>query len=64
MVVGVIFGLKDGANSVASPIWGYLCDKSRKYTVKPYIVFNAILVAISFFLLGSSRAVGIDLGWK
>ena len=27
--VGVIFGLKDGANSIASPVWGYLCDKSR-----------------------------------
>ena len=24
--VGVIFGLKDGANSIASPVWGYLCD--------------------------------------
>ncbi len=29
VLVGLIFGLKDGANSIASPIWGILCDKNR-----------------------------------
>ena len=60
--VGVIFGLKDGANSIASPVWGYLCDKSRKKTVKPYIIGSAALAATSFFLLGSSNVIGIHLG--
>jgi hypothetical protein len=27
--VGLLFGIKDGANSLSSPIWGYFCDKSR-----------------------------------
>ena len=60
--MGVIFGLKDGANSIASPVWGYLCDKSRKRTVKPYIIGSAALAATSFFLLGSSNVIGIHLG--
>ena len=60
--VGVLFGLKDGANSIASPVWGYLCDKCRKRTVKPYIIGSATLAATSFFLLGSSNVIGIHLG--
>ena len=24
---GLLFGLKDGANSFAGPIWGWICDK-------------------------------------
>jgi nitrate/nitrite transporter NarK len=60
--VGVLFGLKDGANSIASPIWGHLCDKSRKTTVKPYIIMSAALAAASFFLLGSSNVIGIHMG--
>eukprot|EP00095_Tigriopus_kingsejongensis_P000690 maker-scaffold58_size443543-snap-gene-1.21 protein:Tk00690 transcript:maker-scaffold58_size443543-snap-gene-1.21-mRNA-1 annotation:"hypothetical protein DAPPUDRAFT_315076" len=51
--VGLLFGLKDGANSIASPIWGYLCDKSRRSSVKPYIVMSALLAGGSFFLLGA-----------
>ena len=35
--IGVFFGLKDGANSLASPIWGWLCDRN-KTSVKPFLV--------------------------
>lgn len=59
--VGLLFGLKDGANSVASPIWGILCDKSRKSSVKPYIIGSAFFVGASFFLLGADNLIGINL---
>jgi len=59
--IGLLFGLKDGANSVSSPIWGYICDKGRKTTVKPYVIINAILVGASFFLLGAGSCMGIDI---
>ncbi|CAB4059884.1 unnamed protein product [Lepeophtheirus salmonis] len=59
-VVGVLFGLKDGANSFASPLWGFLCDRKKK--VKPFIVISAILVAVSFLLIGAFRIV--DTGYK
>lgn len=49
--IGILFGLKDGANSLASPVWGYLCDNSKK-SVKPYLVASSILAALSFLLLG------------
>ncbi|TRY71035.1 hypothetical protein TCAL_08917 [Tigriopus californicus] len=62
--VGLLFGLKDGANSIASPIWGYLCDKSRHSSVKPYIVLSALTTGASFFLLGGSNVIGIHLGLK
>ena len=58
--VGVIFGLKDGANCIGSPIWGVLTDRNRKTTVKPYIVISALLVAASFFLLGADHVFGIQ----
>ena len=60
--VGLLFGLKDGANSIASPIWGVLCDKSRKSSVKPYIITSAVFAGGSFFLLGASNVIGIHLG--
>jgi len=47
--VGLLFGLKDGANSIATPIWGCLSDRSK--SVKPFIVFSALLAALSFVLL-------------
>ena len=25
--IGIFFGMRDGANSLASPIWGWLCDR-------------------------------------
>ena len=25
--IGIFFGLRDGANSLASPIWGWICDR-------------------------------------
>ena len=49
--IGLVFGLKDGANSIASPIWGFVCDNNKK-SVKPYLIVSAILVAVSFLILG------------
>ena len=49
--IGLIFGLKDGANSIASPVWGYICDYNKK-SVKPYLIGSSVLVAVSFLLLG------------
>ena len=49
--IGLVFGLKDGANSIASPVWGFICD-SQKKSVKPFLIFSSLLVALSFFLLG------------
>ena len=59
--VGLLFGLKDGANSIASPFWGLLCDESRNKTVKPYIVGSALLAGLSFFLLGACHVMGVDI---
>ena len=59
--IGLLFGLKDGANSISSPIWGYLCDKNRKTTVKPYVILSAILVGLSFVLLGAGTLIGLDI---
>ena len=36
--IGVLFGLKDGANCLSTPLWGYLCDKKRDNSVKHYLV--------------------------
>jgi MFS family permease len=55
--VGLLYGLRDGANSLASPVWGWLCD--RKRSVKPYLVISSLLVAISFFLMKAYEVVGI-----
>ena len=49
--IGLIFGLKDGANSIASPVWGWICDSNKK-SVKPYLIGSSVLVAVSFLLLG------------
>ena len=51
--IGLLFGLKDGANSIASPFWGWVCDRNKK-SVKPYLIVSSILVAGSFFLVGKS----------
>jgi len=59
--VGLIFGLKDGANSVSSPIWGYICDRAGKRTVKPYVIVSAILVGASFFLMGAGSFMGVQV---
>jgi len=58
--IGIFFGLRDGANSLASPIWGWLCDRN-KTSVKPFLVASSILVAISFLLMGASNVVGFDI---
>lgn len=58
--IGLLFGLKDGANSLASPFWGWLCDRNRK-SVKPYIIISAILVGMSFFLMGASSIIGLHI---
>jgi MFS family permease len=49
--VGLVFGLKDGANAAASPIWGYLCDRNPQHN-KWIIVITASLGALSFIVLG------------
>jgi len=56
--VGIFFGLKDGANSIASPIWGYLCD--RRGSVKLCLIVSTLLGALSIFLLGPFPYVPID----
>jgi len=58
--VGLLFGLKDGANSFASPIWGWVCDRNKK-SVKPYLIFGALLTAGSFFLMGAGNFVGLSI---
>jgi len=55
--IGLVFGLKDGANSIASPIWGFVCDNNKK-SVKPYLIVSAILVAVSFLILGAGELLG------
>lgn len=50
LYVGLLFGLKDGANSLASPFWGYVCD--RYWRVKIFILVSSCLALMSFFLLG------------
>jgi len=57
--VGLLFGLKDGANSLASPIWGWICDRNKK-SVKPFLIIGAFLVAGSFFLMGASSFIGLN----
>ena len=54
--IGLIFGLKDGANSIASPVWGWICDSNKK-SVKPYLIGSSVLVTASFLLLGRFSAV-------
>jgi len=56
--VGLLFGLKDGANSLASPFWGWLCDKY--YKVKIFIFFGSCLAFTSFFLLGPFPGVPLE----
>merc|ERR1719221_2145777 len=56
--IGLVFGLKDGANSIASPIWGFICDNNKK-SVKPFLIVSAILVALSFLILGAGDILGI-----
>ena len=53
--IGLIFGLKDGANSIASPVWGWICDSNKK-SVKPYLIGSSVLVTASFLLLGRFSA--------
>jgi len=57
--VGLLYGLRDGANSLASPVWGWLCD--RKRSVKPYLVISSLLVATSFLLMKAYEVLGIDI---
>jgi len=58
--VGVIFGLKDGANSFGSPIWGWICDK-WKWSVKTVLIVSAGLVAMSFLILGGGIFLGLNI---
>jgi len=56
--VGLIYGLKDGANSITSPLWGYFCDNNKK-SVKPYLIASSLLAAFSFALMGAGDVLGI-----
>eukprot|EP00092_Neocalanus_flemingeri_P025069 GFUD01027185.1.p1 GENE.GFUD01027185.1~~GFUD01027185.1.p1 ORF type:complete len:612 (+),score=38.32 GFUD01027185.1:260-2095(+) len=58
--IGLLFGLKDGANSIASPFWGWICDRNKK-SVKPYLIVSSVLVAGSFFLVGAGTFLGIPI---
>lgn len=58
--VGFFFGMKDGANSLASLFWGWVCDRNKK-SVKPFLIISSFLVSSSFFLLGSSATFGFDI---
>ena len=58
LAVGMLFGMKDGANCLSTPLWGYLCDKkNRVSSVKHYLVISAILVALSFLLMGAGSVL-------
>nr|CAG4644868.1 EOG090X07SU [Leptodora kindtii] len=58
VLIGVYFGLKDGANSLASPIWGFLCD--RRGSVKLCLLISTLFGATSIFLLGPFPYMHID----
>lgn len=59
--VGVLFGMKDGANCLSTPLWGYVCDKSsRQSSVKHYLVISALFVCLSFVLMGAGSLVMDD----
>ena len=58
--VGLLYGLRNGANSLASPLWGWISDRN-KTSVKPYLVVSALLVSCSFFLMGAGNVLGIHL---
>jgi len=60
-LVGLVFGIKDGANAIASPFWGCVCDRNGKTTVKPYVIFSAGLVALSFVIIGAHSTLGINI---
>ncbi|KAG7157411.1 putative MFS-type transporter Slc18B1-like 4, partial [Homarus americanus] len=47
-----------GANSLASPFWGWVCDRNRQ--VKIYILLSSCLAFTSFFLLGPFPGVPIN----
>jgi hypothetical protein len=54
--------LKDGANCLSTPLWGYLCDKkNRDSSVKHYLVLSAILVGVSFLLMGAGSVIMFDV---
>ncbi|XP_071515877.1 MFS-type transporter SLC18B1-like [Panulirus ornatus] len=58
LYVGVLFGLKDGVNSFASPLWGLICDHYRH--VKIFILLASCFAFTSFFLLGPFPGVPIN----
>jgi hypothetical protein len=44
--VGLIYGLRDGANSLFSPFWGWLCDRV------PASIHNYVLFKFCFPFIG------------
>ena len=62
LAVGMLFGMKDGANCLSTPLWGYLCDKkNRDSSVKHYLVLSALLVGLSFLLMGAGCVILVDV---
>jgi len=57
--MGMLFGIKDGANSIFSPFWGWICD--RKSWVRPGIIACCVMAALSFILVGPAPGLNIPL---
>lgn len=57
----MLFGLKDGANCLSNPVWGYICDRKRDNSIKHYLVLSALFVALSFVLMGAGSIVNVDI---
>uniref|UniRef100_T1JF67 Major facilitator superfamily (MFS) profile domain-containing protein n=1 Tax=Strigamia maritima TaxID=126957 RepID=T1JF67_STRMM len=56
--IGIIFGVKDAASGVFTPVWGYLCNKSK--VVKPCILICCVLMIISYIILAPFPGLEID----
>jgi len=42
-------------------LWGYLCDRNKKYKLKYFMSISGVFVAFGLFLLGASNTMGIHL---
>ena len=49
--VGLVFGLKDGTNSVTCPLWGHFCDRAG-LSLKGLVFLSVLMVGMSLLLLG------------
>jgi len=51
VIIGLLYGLRNGANSVASPGWGWASDRAN---VKLCLVAGAVLASSSFLFMGAA----------